>query len=125
MTSEGNGWYSYTFQGASCANMIFSNNGSSKTADLSRCTEGWYYNNQWYDTNPDTIQTRLVIHFMKPASWSTAKMHYWSVTSSNGSTIPDTQWPVVQMINEGTDWWSYTIANGSCANIVFNNNGSP
>jgi len=125
MTSEGNGWYSYTFQNADCANVIFSDNGNSQTADLSRCTtEGWYYNGAWYDQNPDVTPSGLTIHFMKPSAWGTANMHYWSVTSSDGSTIADTQWPGVQMTDDGTGWWSYTIANASCANIVFNDNGA-
>ena len=47
MIDEGNGWYAYTFEGADCANVIFSNNGANQTADLSRCSEGWFENGQW------------------------------------------------------------------------------
>lgn len=42
MQNDGNGWYSYTFAGANCANFIFSNNGGNQTADLYSCTEFWY-----------------------------------------------------------------------------------
>lgn len=52
MTAEGNGWYLYTIPNATCANIIFSNNGSSQTADLYRCNEGWYDNGVWYNTLP-------------------------------------------------------------------------
>jgi hypothetical protein len=33
--------------------MIFSNNGSNKTADLNRCGDGWYTNGAWSSTNPN------------------------------------------------------------------------
>ena len=122
MTAEADGWYKYTFTNATCANLIFSNNGSSQTPDLSRCnTEGWYMNGAWYNSKP--VVTGLTIHYKKPTSWSTARMHYWNVTAT--PAVPATTWPGVQMTNDGNGWWSYTIANATCANIVFNNNGSP
>ncbi|MGL1888478.1 MAG: starch-binding protein [Reichenbachiella sp.] len=46
MTDVGNGWYSYTLEGAECANIIFSNNGSSQTENLSLCGDVWYENGQ-------------------------------------------------------------------------------
>ncbi|CAL2086409.1 starch-binding protein [Tenacibaculum sp. 190524A05c] len=58
MTLQSNGWYKYTFSNTDCSNIIFSNNGSSQTADLNRCSEGWYYNGTWYDSNPDNLQAR-------------------------------------------------------------------
>ncbi len=123
MTAETDGWYTYTFANASCANIIFSNNGSGQTPDLNRCTtEGWYENGTWYNSKPATT-TGLTIHFMKPTSWSTARMHYWNVTAS--PAVAGTTWPGVQMVNDGNGWWSYTIPNATCANVIFNNNGSP
>lgn len=53
MTSEGNGWYAYTFTNISSTNLIF-NDGSNQTADLNRDRNGWYMNNTWYDSNPGT-----------------------------------------------------------------------
>ncbi len=41
MQNDGNGWYSYTFAGADCANFIFSNNGANQTGNLSSCDEFW------------------------------------------------------------------------------------
>ncbi|MEW7292739.1 starch-binding protein [Aquimarina sp. 2304DJ70-9] len=52
MTADTDGWHRYTFTNTSCANIIFSNNGSSKTPDLNRCKNGWYYNGVWYDDKP-------------------------------------------------------------------------
>ena len=122
MTSEGDGWYKFTIPNATCSNLIFSNNGASQTANLNRCNEGWYTNGTWYNSKPAT-PTGLTIHFMKPASWSTARMHYWNVTAT--PAVPASTWPGVQMTNNGNGWWSYTIPGATCANIVFNNNGSP
>ena len=120
MTSEADGWYGYTFTNATCANLIFSNNGSQQTADLSRCSEGWYENGQWFDSKPGSSENGLTIQFRKPANWGTARIHYWNVTPS-GTTA--TNWPGVQMTDLGNGWWSYTIPDANCANIVFNDNG--
>lgn len=51
MTSEGSGWYSYTFYNIDTTNLIF-NDGSNQTANLFRTKTGWYYNNTWYDSKP-------------------------------------------------------------------------
>ncbi|WP_455717633.1 starch-binding protein, partial [Anaerosporobacter sp.] len=52
MTSEGDNWYTYTFEDAVSTNLIFNFNGN-QTADLSRTSgEWWYYNNQWYSAKP-------------------------------------------------------------------------
>ncbi|MDH7447026.1 starch-binding protein [Aquimarina sp. 2201CG14-23] len=56
MTADIDDWYRYTFSNTSCANMIFSNNGTSQTSDLNRCQNGWYYNGVWYDQNPDNLR---------------------------------------------------------------------
>jgi len=119
MTAEADGWYSYTIGNAACSNLIFSNNGASQTADLYRCGEGWYMDGTWYDDLPGT-SAGLTIHYQKPSGWGTAKMHYWNVTPSS---VAGTTWPGAQMTNDGNGWWSYTIADATCASIVFNDNG--
>ncbi|HUN23002.1 MAG TPA: alpha-amylase family glycosyl hydrolase [Anaerolineales bacterium] len=63
MTTEANGWWGYTISGQTSINLIF-NNGSggtgNQTSDLSRTTgEWWYFNNQWYSTNPETTPTAV------------------------------------------------------------------
>jgi len=60
MQLESNGWYSYTFSNTDCANIIFNDNGSSQTTDLSRCSNGWYYNGNWSDTMPTSRQSRNI-----------------------------------------------------------------
>jgi hypothetical protein len=51
MTSEGNGWYDHTFTNITSTNLIF-NDGSNQTANLSRGSNGWYFNGEWSDTLP-------------------------------------------------------------------------
>ncbi len=51
MTSEGDGWYSYTFTNISSTNLIF-NDGTNQTADLIRHQDGWFMNGTWYDAFP-------------------------------------------------------------------------
>ena len=53
MTSEGNGWFTYTIEDATSANIIF-NNGSSQTDDLSQKEgEWWYKDNKWSSEDPN------------------------------------------------------------------------
>ena len=121
MTAEADGWYGYTLPNATCANIIFSNNGAQQTPDLNRCAEGWYLDGQWYDQLPGTGGSNgLTILFRKPNNWGTANMHYWNVTPAGTA---NTNWPGVQMTDQGDGWWSYTIPNANCANIVFSDNG--
>ena len=53
MQNEGNGWYSFYFDGVLSTNLIFNNNASPQTADLSRNREGWYYDGVWYNEKPE------------------------------------------------------------------------
>ncbi|MCS6832969.1 MAG: starch-binding protein, partial [Flammeovirgaceae bacterium] len=57
MTATSNGWFEFMFTGASCTNLIFSNNGASQTADLYRCGVGWYTNGTWSNTPPSGAPT--------------------------------------------------------------------
>lgn len=58
MTSEGDGWWTYTLANATSSNIIFSNNGASQTADLSRTTGEWNYENgAWTAVNPTPVIT--------------------------------------------------------------------
>lgn len=123
MTDNGNGWYSYTFANVSSTNLLFNDNGTSKTDDLSRDREGWYQDGVWYDSNPDDITpTSLTIHFKKPSNWGTATMYFWQ--DNNGNPIAGTSWPGETMTDDGNGWYSYTINGQDCASIIFNDNGA-
>ncbi len=113
-----NGWHYFTFQEATCANVIFSNSGASQTADLYRCGTGWYYNGQWYDQEPNTSND-LVIHY-KPGWYQDPEIYFWNVTPGGHTT----SWPGVTMTSEGNGWYQYVLPNASCANVIFNNNGN-
>lgn len=119
MQDNGNSWYSYTIDCATCSNIIFSDNGSNQTADLYRCNEGWYDNGTWYDENPDNNPpSDLTVHF-KPNWYTNPEIYFWNVTPSGQTT----SWPGVQMQNDGNGWYSYTFTGASCANFIFSNNG--
>lgn len=62
MTKEGTSkWYGITLDVTS-VNIVFNNNGTGQTADLSRTEAGeyWYKNNKWYDYNPDDTESPVV-----------------------------------------------------------------
>jgi glycosidase len=119
MTSEGGGWYGYTIPNATCASIIFSNNGATQTANLSRCNEGWYDGGIWSNSDPAAATASLKIHFYT-TTWATPKLHYWNITPVSASTI----WPGASMTSEGNGWYVYTIPNATCASLIFSNNGA-
>ena len=54
MKSDGNSWYSYTFNGLTKVNMVFVTNGQqSDELTRSRAGEYWYKNNKWTTYDPD------------------------------------------------------------------------
>ena len=120
LSPEGNGWWSYTFDGVSSTNLIFSNQGASQTADLSRASEGWYKDGQWYDTDPTAGTTTgdLTVHFK--GTYANPTLYYWNVSPSGLTTT----WPGAAMTNEGNGWYSYTLTSTSSANLIFSDAGA-
>ena len=54
MTAEGADWFSYSFETAETASLVFNDGEGRQTANLRRDQMGWYYrNSQWYDANPE------------------------------------------------------------------------
>jgi len=118
MTDIGNGWYSFTFNGTNCTNIIFNGNGADQTEDLQRCGDGWYYNGTWYDSNPEESQD-LTVYF-KPDSYTSPTIYFWNTTPSGLTT----SWPGESMNVDTDGWYRYTLSNTSCANLIFSNNGT-
>ena len=117
MVSEGNDWFMYTIPNVTSASLIFNSKGQPQTADLSRTGEGWYKDGVWYNSNPEAAGSGLKVHFKKPTAWTTVKMHYWNTNPA----VAATTWPGVTMTDDGSGWYTYTIANTNSSSIVFNN----
>ena len=117
MTDIGNGWFSYTFDGVDCTNLIFSNNGANQTADLQRCGDGWYSNGTWYDEQPNSNDLKV---YFKSDSFSDPEIYFWNTSPSNLTT----SWPGESMQPEANGWYSYTFTDTNCANVIFSNNGN-
>ena len=120
MTSEGDGWYTYTLKNATSANVIFDYNGK-QTADLSRTTgEWWYYNNKWYSSNPlaNTNTNTVTIYYYK--SWSNKYIHY-QIGNGTWTTAPGKK-----MDKYSTYYGKITIDLGSATSMkaCFNNGGN-
>ena len=59
----------------------------------------------------------LVVHFKRPANWSRGvNIHYWDAVPPE----PSTTWPGVRMRAEANDWYTFSFASATAANIVFN-----
>ncbi|NLR89759.1 starch-binding protein [Flammeovirga sp. SR4] len=115
MAQEGN-WYSFTFPAeVTSTSLIFNNGNGDQTGDLTRGKDGWYENGQWYDSNPDFGDhpvPGLTVHFR--TDWSNASLHYWGASGGSSSN-----WPGVEMSNDGNGWFSYTIPNITSTNLLF------
>lgn len=58
MSNEGNDWYKYIISEAASASIVFNDSNGNQTADLSiNEEEMWFYNNEWYDYNPEAPLT--------------------------------------------------------------------
>ena len=64
MTSEGNNWYNYTFNGVTKINMLFVVNGE-QSPELTRKSAGeyWYKGNRWYNSNPGELDSPERVDF--------------------------------------------------------------
>lgn len=121
-----NGWYSYTFTGATSINLIF-NDGTNQSADLSRSKNGWYVDGVWYDSQPSGIAvtgvsvtpttasivngaTTQLTATVAPSN-ATNKTVTWSSSNSAVATVSSTG--LVTAVNAGTATITVTTTDGA------------
>lgn len=74
LNSDPTGWKQYTLPGVTSVNLIFSNNGSGQTGDLSRSSGTWWYkNNTWYNADPDGPEVPVITASPNPGKYTTAQ----------------------------------------------------
>lgn len=115
LTSIGNDWYSAQVPG-DCTNIIFSNNGSSQTADLNVCSSAPYYSNGQFTANPPSDFPGGNSTFTVYSRGFTNTYTFANGQGTNGA------WPGVQSTSIGNNWFR-TEVNGPCTEIIFSNNG--
>jgi hypothetical protein len=118
MTNNGDGWYTYTFNSATAATIIF-NDGTNQSVDSYRDKDGWYMNGTWYDTKPSTPPVVWTVYFYKPTNYGSGINIYWYNALPSGA-LPSPSWPGVPMTNDGDGWYSYTFTNIASAVVIFN-----
>jgi glycosidase len=122
MTSEGSGWYSFSFSGTTTS-LIFNNNGSPQTGDLTRSSDGWYMDSVWHDSDPEGDDENgdddgFSVYFKAPSDWNnTIRVYYW------GGDSGTTSWPGMAMSSQGDGWYSFNFS-GTTTSLIFNNDGS-
>ena len=133
MTKVSDGIYSYTLK-ASYANIIFSNNGSPQTMDMTYPGHGKIYDysaNSWGDyegaptqpvgqdttTAPVNPGSGTTVYLKNSVGWTQPKCYMW-----NSSSDTNTGWPGDNMTSVGDDVWMYS-ASKSFANCIFNGGG--
>lgn len=121
MTSDGDGWYSYTISNYSTARVIFSNNGADQypaknQEGLLVSGEKWFKSGAFYNQNPDS--SKITVHYYNSNAWNNPYIYYYTDTQ-----MPIT-WPGVAMTSDGNGWYSYDIYGFEEAKVIFSNNGS-
>jgi glycosidase len=66
----------------------------------------------------------ITVHFQKPANWTSAYIHYWSVLPA-AAGIADTTWPGKPMQDLGGGWYSASFPKATQANVIFSDKGTP
>lgn len=64
----------------------------------------------------------FTVHFKKPVNWPAAKIYYWEVDPAG--VMPAVDWPGVDMIAEGDDWYYFDFPGVNSTNLIFNNGNS-
>ncbi|MBQ4521770.1 MAG: starch-binding protein [Lachnospiraceae bacterium] len=118
MTSIGNNEYSVEIP-KNATNIIFSNQGSSKTDDLDLPGMDMIYNNgSWSKYGSDPIKPTIHnIYYKNTSNWSNVYAYYWSDSNTKMTT-----WPGVQMTSVGDN--SYGTSIPEDAKYIIFNNGS-
>ncbi|MEL4895953.1 starch-binding protein [Crocosphaera sp. Alani8] len=117
MKEEGDNWYSYRFPGIEAANFLINDGRRRQTGDFWRDQDGWFVEDVWYDRNPKTAATPLVVHFKRPSSWEkNINIYYWETRPSSESS----SWPGVAMTAEGNGWYRYEFPEAETAKFLFN-----
>ncbi|MEE1056417.1 MAG: starch-binding protein [Acutalibacteraceae bacterium] len=120
MTSESNGWYSYTISNYSTIKVIFSNNGADQypaqnQEGLLVSGEKWFKSGIFYNQNPDS--SKISVHYYNSNGWSNPYIYYYT---DNQTPIT---WPGVAMTSDGNGWYSYDIYGFDETKVIFSNNG--
>ncbi|NUQ83036.1 MAG: T9SS type A sorting domain-containing protein, partial [Bacteroidetes bacterium] len=116
------------------ASIIFSNNGASQTANLSRTNEGWYKSGTWYSSQPagkDELSTgsetpetiMLTQNYPNPFNPSTSIRFYMPATGDVKLTVYDVLGHEVRTLTNGTlsdGWHTFTFdATGLTSGVYF------
>ncbi|MFZ9045430.1 MAG: starch-binding protein [Cyclobacteriaceae bacterium] len=115
MINNGN-WMSITLD-ATCANIIFSNNGASQTADLFTCADApYYYDGKWYQEDPLSTANNVGINL-----YAQGYTHFYAWDDNGNKLAGD--WPGSQLVDQGNGWKLGTVS-ADCANVIFSYNGT-
>lgn len=123
------GWYSYTFEeGVEPTNVIFNNNGSSQTGNLTYDGTNNYYAfnpvisaGQWgsdFTVSAPSEAKMLKLYYYNTDNWSTVYAYVWA-----GSTNYTGDWPGTAMTADAEhQGWFYIEVNENATNVIFNDN---
>lgn len=110
---------------ATCDRIIFSNNGSSQTADLTIPGNGKIYRpstSSWGNYNP-TTDTTVTLYFTNTNNWSNLKAYLWNNVSTTNNTWPGKAMTYVRQNQYGQSIYSITFDSSLYDRVIFNGSG--
>lgn len=105
-----------------CNKIIFSNNGSSQTGNLTIPGDGatYYMSSQSWDSNPGPTPPPVTggyLYYKNNSGWNGVSAYYWSTENTTMTT-----WPGVPMESVGNNVYKVEVPAGATM-IIFNSNG--
>lgn len=104
---------------SNCDRIVFSNNGSNQTENLTIQGSNQLYipsSDTWMPYNPDDV---ITVYYQNDSNWINPKAYYWK---DGGYFTPNT-WPGQSMTHVRANIYKVTVSS-SCDKIIFSNNGS-
>ena len=128
-------WYTLELTGLNApkgVGILFSNNGSSQTADLLLAKDGgeYWYDNQllteapdtWADGSVETVTYDVTLHFANTKNWGNVNLYTW-----NAVGLPTGAWPGTAAGLDGSGFYTvnftYEAPEGQSLGFIFNGGG--
>ncbi len=104
---------------SSCNMIVFSNNGSSQSGNLTIPGDGstYYMSSLSWDNNPGPTPTGEYVYYKNNSGWGSVNAYYWS-----DSNTTMTSWPGLPMEHVGNNVYKIAVPSEATM-IIFNGNG--
>lgn len=108
-----------------CDRIIFSNNGSNQTTDLTIPGDGKIYRSSisvWENYNPFTDES-ITLYFTNNNNWSNVKAYLWNTSPNINNSWPGQNMTYVGLNHYGQQIYAVTFDSNQYNSVIFNGSG--